>query len=136
MNKLCTTCNKSKNKKAFAINKSKKDGLNSKCKECQKEYLKTHYKNNKQYYIDKASESHKKTIEIKRQIIRDAKSKGCNRCGETHIACLDFHHTDNKDFGIAKGKYTKGIETLKKELNKCEVVCANCHRKLHWTDGG
>jgi hypothetical protein len=134
MNKICSTCNKNKNINNFAINKSKKDGLNGKCKECQREYLKEHYKKNKQYYIDKASESHRKTIEIKRQLIIDAKSKGCSRCGEKHIACLDFHHLKDKEFGIAKGKFSKGIDTLKKELNKCEVICSNCHRKLHWND--
>lgn len=54
---------------------------------------------------------------------------GYNKC---HSA-LEFHHLDPeaKDFGIGAHGYTRSWEEVKKELNKCILVCANCHRELH-----
>ena len=59
----------------------------------------------------------------------------CTMCGEKHPACLDFHHKDskNKDFslGIIRG-WGYGKERLINEIKKCMVICANCHRKIHY----
>lgn len=53
---------------------------------------------------------------------------GYNKC----IAALEFHHLDpnEKDFGIANGN-TPGWDKIKSELDKCIMVCANCHREIH-----
>jgi 5-methylcytosine-specific restriction endonuclease McrA len=58
----------------------------------------------------------------------------CQNCG--YLKCegaLEFHHKDSKekDFGIAQGGYTRGWEYLKKELDKCIMLCSNCHREEH-----
>ena len=52
---------------------------------------------------------------------------GYNRC----IRALEFHHLDpsQKDFTIS-GK-SKSFETLKKEADKCILVCSNCHKEIH-----
>ena len=63
------------------------------------------------------------------------KSLKCIRCGENHSATLDFHHKDTKtkEFGINSRVHSGySIDLIKKELAKCEVLCANCHRKLHY----
>lgn len=57
------------------------------------------------------------------------------RCGESHPACLDFHHHNPhqyKKVGIGE-LVNRGVsfERLKLELSRCSVLCANCHRKLH-----
>lgn len=54
---------------------------------------------------------------------------GYNRC----LGVLDFHHLDpnEKDFGIASSGTTRSWDALKKELDKCICVCANCHREIH-----
>lgn len=54
---------------------------------------------------------------------------GYNKC----IAALEFHHLDSslKDFGIGYKGYTRSWECVKKELDKCILVCANCHREIH-----
>jgi predicted HNH restriction endonuclease len=46
---------------------------------------------------------------------------------------LDFHHVDStkKEFGIGNSGYTRSWEKVKKELDKCILVCANCHREIH-----
>ena len=63
------------------------------------------------------------------------KTLSCIKCGESHTACLEFHHRDptTKKFHIARFnslKQSKG--DLQAEMAKCDVLCANCHRKLHW----
>ena len=54
---------------------------------------------------------------------------GYNRCE----AALEFHHKDpsQKDFGIAYKGYTRSLEECKKEVDKCMLLCATCHREVH-----
>ena len=59
---------------------------------------------------------------------------GCQRCGEDDPRCLDFHHEDelNKSFGIGEGISRRvSWEDILLEIDKCDVLCANCHRKEH-----
>jgi hypothetical protein len=99
------------------------------CKECRKIYIREHYQKNKQKYIDKARESNHRLKEWFRELKRNL---ACERCGEKHIACLEFHHVDpsKKDFQVG-GMATWGRKRLLKEIDKCVVLCANCHRKEH-----
>jgi transcription elongation factor Elf1 len=62
------------------------------------------------------------------------KTMKCHVCGENHIACLDFHHKDptKKDFNISQIIYRVSKETLLEEIAKCDILCANCHRKFHY----
>lgn len=59
----------------------------------------------------------------------------CADCGESHPACLHFHHRDprEKDFTIANAaSWGWGIQRILQEIQKCDVLCANCHAKRHW----
>lgn len=64
------------------------------------------------------------------------KTHPCEECGESHPACIDFHHRnpENKKFAISDNGRGKCLETLKKEIAKCKVLCANCHRKFEWEE--
>ena len=56
----------------------------------------------------------------------------CSHCGYSkYVGALEFHHVDpkEKDFGIS-GKVL-GWERIKKELEKCVLLCSNCHREEH-----
>ena len=56
----------------------------------------------------------------------------CEICGyDKNIAALEFHHLDpnEKEFTISKTHHS--IDSVKDELNKCIVVCSNCHREIH-----
>lgn len=64
-------------------------------------------------------------------------SQGCKDCGETHPACLQFHHIDpaTKLFAVNRAAVNKiPIDRLMAEIAKCELLCANCHAKRHWTE--
>jgi len=71
------------------------------------------------------------------QWVRDKEmSSGCVDCGESHPACTQWHHTsDDKDrtpSNMARDGVSK--ERIKEEMEKCIVLCANCHAKRHWDD--
>ena len=58
----------------------------------------------------------------------------CKLCGyDGCIQALEFHHVGNtgKDVGISDKGYTRSWQRVKKEIDKCILVCANCHRELH-----
>ena len=56
----------------------------------------------------------------------------CQICGYKKFqGALDLHHVDGiKEFGIADKGYTRSWEKVRAELDKCILVCANCHREI------
>jgi hypothetical protein len=62
------------------------------------------------------------------------KGEKCEYCGyDKCIDAFDFHHLEpnEKDFGIGSGN-TYAWDTIKAELDKCVMLCANCHREEHY----
>lgn len=56
----------------------------------------------------------------------------CAVCGETEKCCLQFHHKDpNSKDGNVNSLSTQSQKRIEEEINKCVVVCANCHCKIH-----
>lgn len=85
-----------------------------------------------------ANLSRSKAITKLRQSMKQqaVKLKGgkCNRCG--YNKCIDalvFHHTNpnEKNFGLAQSGNTHSWESYWKEVQKCELLCANCHAEEH-----
>lgn len=105
-------------------------------KQKQKEYK---IRWNKQYYKKNKDKELKRTRKRKKEVrewFNEYKTNlNCSKCGENHIACLEFHHPDEnkKSFEIS-AIIQKGYSRLKilSEVEKCIVLCANCHRKLHY----
>ena len=59
----------------------------------------------------------------------------CEKCGYNKCnGALEFHHLnpEEKDFSISTSGTTKSFERIKKEIDKCILVCANCHREIHY----
>lgn len=70
---------------------------------------------------------------VKRMLV-EYKGGKCVRCGYSKcVAALDFHHENEKEkaFGISHKGHTISFERLKKEADKCVLLCANCHREEH-----
>lgn len=58
----------------------------------------------------------------------------CEHCGyNKYIGALEFHHNDpnEKDFGISGTKQTASWNKIKKEVDKCTLLCSNCHKEEH-----
>ena len=71
-------------------------------------------------------------IKMKRRLI-EYKGGKCEICGYSrNDNAFDFHHVnpEEKDY-IISGRYNNSFEALKKEVDKCMLLCANCHRELH-----
>lgn len=91
--------------------------------------------NNKVRYMSTIRKRSAKQREILRTYIYELKQKSrCYFCTEDEIVCLDFHHVNStqKEFSIAQAA-TKGVSLvrLKTEIDKCVLVCSNCHKKVH-----
>ena len=72
----------------------------------------------------------------KKRLLVEYKGSQCEHCGfKTDIMSVyDFHHKDpkQKDFGIShKSGYGKSLEIVKKEVDKCLLLCKNCHAIEH-----
>lgn len=69
-----------------------------------------------------------------KELAIEYKGGSCQKCGYNKCnSALEFHHLDpsEKDFSISSSGNTRGWELVKKELDKCILVCANCHREIH-----
>ena len=69
----------------------------------------------------------------KRDWLREIKSEqGCSECSEDDPRCLDFHHVGEKSENLSSmAGNDASKERMKEEMEKCVVICANCHRKKH-----
>lgn len=102
------------------------------CNECKKLYQRRYYERNKVIFRDQAEFSRRRN----KQFVTELKNGlVCCVCGETHPACLQFHHRDpSEKVANISDAINQGwsIERIKSEIEKCDIVCANCHGKIHW----
>lgn len=94
------------------------------CKPCQKEYRTRHYNDRKQYYIDKSSTWRNEQKIIFYEWLSQQK---CCDCSLSDIRVLEFDHLHDKEFEISKKIGSVLFETLLIEIEKCDIVCRNCH---------
>ena len=143
MMKICASCHEEKPKKDFYINRQKADGRQYSCKKCQKKY------HNQQWYIKNREKRLKQTKERKAKLQNENYekilymyfAKGCVDCGTQDDRVLEFDHVR----GIKKKfKGSEGISymvrngykwsTIKREIEKCDVRCRNCHKIKTYSD--
>ncbi|MFA5368967.1 MAG: hypothetical protein WC303_03130 [Candidatus Paceibacterota bacterium] len=131
--KYCYKCKCDKSINDFHKNPTKKDGLQTMCKDCRKKYHKNHYDCNKEIYKDKAKKYKKSIMEWFIEIKKDLK---CSKCGEDRYWILDFHHINpnEKDIDVSSLLNTANKKRILNEIKKCTVYCANCHRDLHFQE--
>lgn len=72
-------------------------------------------------------------IELKERMV-SYKGGACSRCGyKACLRSLDFHHIDPSTKSFTVSNYSGKWETIQKELDKCVLICKNCHGELHST---
>lgn len=89
------------------------------------------YSNTNPHRIKKCKSCSKQQREDKNSYMTKFKKDGCCICGETDIACLDFHHIRDKKCQVSH-MLTYSYNKIEEEINKCVILCSNCHRKLHY----
>jgi transcription elongation factor Elf1 len=98
-----------------------------------RQYRRNWYRKNKE-------RAKKRVLKRKNELkewFRNLKSQlNCERCGENHPACLEFHHLEpnikEENLSVAVANYGWSKDKILKEIEKCVVLCSNCHRKIHW----
>ncbi len=88
------------------------------------------YHGNEQIHIHSVAKRRKKT---KRMAVEHMGGK-CIVCGYSkYPEVLEFHHRDpsTKEFNLGLGGLTRSWERIKREVEKCDLLCANCHRERH-----
>ena len=96
------------------------------CKGCNSAYLKEHYKSNKERYLLRNEERRKKLHEFV-QSFKDVPCCDCNQ--KFPSVCMDFDHLSDKTFNVSEMAHRLlSKEIILKEIKKCQIVCANCHR--------
>lgn len=132
MIKLCTKCNQHKDISEFSKKGTKVDGTTryqSICKECHKIEAKKYHHSDYTWYKEKARENNKRNRErYRNELLEFLSTKQCIDCGIKDIRVLEFDHLKDKLFSIGSKTRNTPLITLMPEIEKCEIVCANCHR--------
>jgi len=108
-----------------------------------KEINKRFYQKNCERRLEEQKKYRKNNPEIRRQnhkvkleYVQNYKIfKGCQFCGYNKDAkFLGFHHPDdNKEFNVSEAVADgMSLKKIKKEIEKCIILCGKCHAKLHW----
>ena len=89
-----------------------------------------HYAINKETYKSKSSRTNKIYKARNREMSDSVKKIPCMDCGNSYDPiCMDFDHTRDKDVNVAvltAGSFS--LKRIREEIEKCEIVCSNCHR--------
>jgi hypothetical protein len=88
------------------------------------------YQERRDYLIQAVSARRRKI----REMAISYKGDCCSICGYKKCSeALEFHHLnpEEKDFTISGRGYSQSWQKIKKELDKCVMLCANCHREVH-----
>lgn len=113
----------------FPINRSKASGRGSMCKPCKKVYNAAYYVQTK--HIHNPSRT-RRTAEVVREnrlrVLDYLQSHPCVVCGEVDPVVLEFDHQRDKRANLSE-MMCCGWTTILAEIAKCDVVCANCHRR-------
>lgn len=130
--KTCAKCKQDKELSEFSFRYKNRNILQSVCKPCKREIDNNDYqREGRKISLRKAQTTQR--AKTKEFIDNYKRTHPCVKCGESRFYVLDFHHTgSNKSYNIGESK-TKGksIYTVQEELDKCILLCANCHRELH-----
>jgi len=129
----CTKCKKEKEDNEFNFKIKAINLRHKQCKDCTRLFVKNHYNRNKEYYLKK---THNRNFKIRLEVfdyIRQYLLKNpCVDCGESDITVLEFDHNGRiPKFKAVSSVIRHGypLQKIKEEINKCDVRCANCHRR-------
>jgi len=125
--KTCYRCKVEQPKENFTASSKSKDGLHSWCKGCKR----SKYLEDAERVKARTKARNQRQSEIISEIVREAKSAPCSDCGKSYPPyVMDFDHRRDKSFNISEARRRGySIESIRAEIEKCEVVCSNCHRE-------
>ena len=134
--KICSMCNLEKNFSEFN-KKSGKKNHQPYCRDCDNKKSREYYAANREHHIKEIAKRNKKYKKEIDDLIREMKlNTKCSDCNKKyHWFQMDFDHVrGKKDRPISEMVANKvGKDRILAEIDKCEIVCANCHRLRTFT---
>jgi hypothetical protein len=158
---LCSCCGGILPLRSFPADQRKKTKRVRECRECRASRVKEtgrrkmrslsvgggeavrHWRKKEERYILRYPEREKAHLQATKRrkldyVITYLDSHPCVDCGESDPIVLDFDHMDRKrkSFGVSEGIHFRSLPNLVKEIDKCVVRCANCHRRKTASEEG
>lgn len=132
--KICNECGIEKSLSAFNKDRRLPKGRKNRCRQCTRHKDRQRYKRNKGSILEDRR-NRKEAVQI--QVWEFLEQTRCTDCGEDNPIVLEFDHQRDKEY-IISNMIRSGYswESIKQEIDKCEVRCANCHRKRTARDQG
>ena len=133
MKRQCSKCAAYLDEASFTWRDKVKGIRHKYCSDCQKRLSKAHYEKNKHKYLLRNETNNKRQLEsLQTKILTYLRTKRCVDCGESDPVVLEFDHVrGEKDREIAKMIGNKvSWRKIEVEISKCEIRCANCHRRI------
>ncbi|KKM68733.1 hypothetical protein LCGC14_1457910 [marine sediment metagenome] len=135
--KTCKKCGEDKKYAEFSKNRRRKDGHQDHCKACIKIRDAENYANNQNKF---AKWSKDRRLRVRKLVFEYLLTHPCVECKERDIIVLEFDHRTQttKRFDVMSATHGHSWKTILAEIKKCDVVCANCHKRrtakmLNWT---
>lgn len=137
MTKHCGKCQRDLPIEDFSSNKTKRDGHSSTCKDCKAVYQREWYlKNRERHRANSKKGRATRRTAAREWVMAHLRDNPCVLCGFDDIRALEYDHLGDKTHNvcdIVQGGYV--LEVVVKEVAKCRVLCANCHRIATSDDG-
>lgn len=126
----CARCGQVKPAEDFTWKRREKGQRDRYCRLCRAEYGREHYQKNRERYIE-INGARKRQVRTERMVwlVQYLREHPCVDCGETDPVVLDFDHLRDKSFTIGQMLAERPWLEVLAEMEKCEVVCSNCHRR-------
>ncbi|MGA8219415.1 MAG: hypothetical protein WB771_12695 [Solirubrobacterales bacterium] len=126
----CGRCGELKTIDAFAWRRKHIGQRDNMCAPCRSAYGREHYLANRQKYIDGEARRKRARAEVRtRYLLEYFRENPCADCGESDPLVLEFDHLRDKRFEITNQFASRNWQEILDEIAKCDVVCANCHRR-------
>ena len=131
LTKTCAGCAIEKEVEAFNFKHKALGTRQIRCRDCTRKQVQSHYDRNIQYYVEKARIRTKEAKALHREkLLAYLVSHPCVDCGEADFVCLEFDHVRGEKIGnIAEMIGDYAWTKIEAEIAKCDVRCANCHRR-------
>ncbi len=130
--RTCIKCLVSKLEEDFPPRKGRKSGRYSHCRVCQRQYQRDHYKRNQKSQRLRARKRKSRIkLDNQRRVFEFLLDHSCVDCGESDPIVLEFDHVSGDKKAEISVLCCQGFkwDTILSEIGKCEVRCANCHRR-------
>lgn len=132
MRKRCTMCRRNRDLKFFNKNSVRADGLQSDCRDCSNQKSRAYYYSDVDKHKAAVLANKQRRIKENQERIREYLiTHPCVDCGESDLVVLEFDHVKGEKIGGVCAMMQEACSwgKISAEIEKCEVRCANCHRR-------